>query len=53
MAINDINDDLIFKIDDTKVLKEELKLLNIKETKYMPDDLRKYATEIQNQIQRG
>ena len=50
LATNDINDDLIFKIDktETEKLKTELELLNIKETKYMPDDLKKYATEIQN-----
>ena len=43
----------LLKIDDnetvfeiTKEIKEELNLLNIKETKYMPDDLTVYAEEI-------
>jgi len=31
---------------DINKLKEELKILNIKETKYIPDDLAKYAKEI-------
>jgi len=39
-------DGYIFKIGDTRAIKEELDLLNIKETKYIPDDLAKYAKEI-------
>ncbi len=48
----DIKDSLLgidlFKIEKNEELelKEELKDLNIKETKYMPDDLTKYAEEI-------
>lgn len=45
-----INKCEIFKIDSLKI-KRELDLLNIKETKYMPDDLTKYANEIRKKYE--
>ena len=39
-------DGYIFKIDDTKKIKEDLEVLNIKPTKFTPDDLTVYAKEI-------